>query len=68
VNVLKIRVGKKRTIAIPKKVAEELGINEGSKLVLQPIPDAMTPSLRGRKSLKILVDTIFLLLAYDLLG
>ena len=61
-NVLKIRVGKKRTIVIPKRVAEELGVDEGTilsayvegnKLVLEPIPDAVTLSLRGKKIAKV---------------
>ncbi len=32
---MEIRVGKKRTIAIPKNIAEALGIDEGSKPVLE---------------------------------
>ena len=31
-DILKIKVGKKRTIVIPKKVAVELGIDEGTIL------------------------------------
>ncbi len=30
-----IQVGKKRAIYIPKHVAEEMGINEGDKMVLE---------------------------------
>ncbi len=61
-DILKIRVGKKRTIVIPKKVATELGIDEGTilavsteggKLVLEPIPDAVTLSLKGKKIARI---------------
>jgi len=61
-NILKIRVGKKRTIVIPKRVAEELGVDEGTilsayveggRLVLEPIPDAVTLSLRGKKIAKV---------------
>ncbi len=61
-DILKIRVGKKRTIVIPKKVAAELGIDEGTilavsteggKLVLEPIPDAVTLSLKGKKIARI---------------
>ncbi len=55
---LEIRVGKRRTIVIPKPVAEALGIREGSRLelrleegriVLEPVPDAVELSLRGEK-------------------
>jgi len=55
---VEIRVGRKRTIVIPKAVAEALGIDEGSKLkltvengkiILEPIPDAIQLSLRGDK-------------------
>ncbi len=67
---MEIRVGKKRTIVIPKAVAEVLGIDEGSKLllevkegymVLKPVPDAIYLSLYGEKiartSLKELEET-----------
>ena len=59
---VEVRVGRKRTIVIPKNVAEELGIDEGSKLllevrdgyiVLKPLPDAITLSLRGEKIAKV---------------
>lgn len=59
---LTIRVGRKRTIVIPKKVADMLGIDEGShmllivdsgRLELIPLPDAITLSLRGKKFAKI---------------
>lgn len=51
-------MGRKRTVVIPKTVAEALGIDEGSRLVLEvrgdhivlrPLPDAVTLSLRGEK-------------------
>ncbi len=57
-----IRVGKKRTIVIPKKIAEVLGIEEGSRLVLEvrdnnivlkPLPNAIHLSLYGEKIAKI---------------
>ncbi len=60
--VTEIRVGKKRTIVIPKSVAEALGIDEGSRLrlevrgdsiILKPIPDAIQLSLHGEKIAKI---------------
>ena len=59
---LVIRVGRKRTIVIPKRVAERLGIDEGDYLLLtihndkievKPMPNAITLSLRGRKIAKI---------------
>jgi len=55
---VEVRVGRKRTIVIPKAIAEALGIDEGSKLkltvengkiILEPIPDAIQLSLRGDK-------------------
>jgi len=53
-----IRVGKRRTIVIPKYVSDVLGIDEGSKLelivkdgciILKPLPDAIYLSLHGEK-------------------
>ncbi|MEM0066569.1 MAG: AbrB/MazE/SpoVT family DNA-binding domain-containing protein [Candidatus Nezhaarchaeales archaeon] len=53
-----IRVGRKRTIVIPKKIADMLGIDEGSRVMLVvsdnkleviPLPDAITLSLKGKK-------------------
>ncbi|MCE4599009.1 MAG: AbrB/MazE/SpoVT family DNA-binding domain-containing protein [Desulfurococcales archaeon] len=58
VLVLEVTVGRRRTIVIPKRVAEMLGISEGSRLelrvedgriVLEPIPDAVELSLHGEK-------------------
>lgn len=55
---LEVRVGKRRTIVIPKRVAEALGIDEGSilelrveegRIVLEPVPDAVELALRGEK-------------------
>ncbi|MEM0262304.1 MAG: AbrB/MazE/SpoVT family DNA-binding domain-containing protein [Ignisphaera sp.] len=52
----------KKTVAIPKKIAEKLGIDENSRLVMIvdedeiemiPLPDAVTLSLRGRKIARI---------------
>ncbi len=56
--VLEVTVGRRRTIIIPKRVAEMLGISEGSwlelrvedgRIVLEPIPDAVELSLHGEK-------------------
>jgi len=64
---MNVRVGKKRTIVIPKAVAEALDINEGSKLVLElkedyiilrPIPDAVTLSMKGRKISRVSIDEL----------
>ncbi|MEM0038684.1 MAG: AbrB/MazE/SpoVT family DNA-binding domain-containing protein [Zestosphaera sp.] len=55
---LTIRVGRKRTIVIPKRIADMLGIDEGSRVMLVvgdnkleviPLPDAITLSLKGKK-------------------
>jgi len=62
-----IRVGRKRTIVIPKAVAEALGIDEGSRLllevrdgciVLKPIPDAISLSLKGEKIARITLEEL----------
>ena len=64
---LEIRVGRKRTIVIPKAVAEALGIDEGSRLVLEvrdgyillkPIPDAISLSIRGEKIAKVSIEDL----------
>jgi len=56
------RIGKKRTLVIPRNIAEKLGIKEGDKtkitvmedkLVLQPIRDAVWLSLYGKKVTKV---------------
>lgn len=55
---LKTRIGKKRVLVIPKKIAEFLGLREGSqvkitafkdKLVIEPVHDAIWLSLYGEK-------------------
>ncbi|MEM2008692.1 MAG: AbrB/MazE/SpoVT family DNA-binding domain-containing protein [Ignisphaera sp.] len=57
-----VRVGRKRTIVILKKVADMLGIDEGSRVVLAvsnnkleviPLPDAITLSLKDKKVARI---------------
>ncbi len=51
-----VRVGKRRTIVIPRQLAEEVGIEEGRRvliearggeLVLRPVPDAIDLALQG---------------------
>ena len=57
-QIVSVHVGKRRTIVIPKAVAEALGIGEGSRLllelrgdhiVLKPVSDAITLSVKGEK-------------------
>lgn len=59
---IEVKVGKKRTIVIPKAIAESLGIVEGgkvilkveeNKLIIEPIPDAVWLALHGKKVAKI---------------
>ena len=59
---IEIRVGRRRTIVIPKNIAKALGIDEGSRLklevhgdsiVLKPVPDAIQLSVHGEKIAKI---------------
>ncbi|PCN50909.1 AbrB family transcriptional regulator [Candidatus Geothermarchaeota archaeon ex4572_27] len=66
-QTIEIRVGKKRTIVIPKRVAEALGIREGSRLrlevkgdhmVLRPVPDAIWLSLYGEKIARISLEEL----------
>lgn len=60
--ITEVRVGRRRTIVIPKAVAEALGIEEGSRLrlevrgdsiVLRVIPDAIWLSVYGEKFAKV---------------
>ena len=62
---MNIRVGRKRTIVIPKAVAEALGIDEGSELVLElregyivlrPVLDAITLSIKGEKVARVSIE------------
>ncbi len=64
---VEVRVGKRRTIVIPKKVAEALGIDEGSRLrlevrgdsiILKPVPDAIQLSIRGEKIARISLEEL----------
>ena len=59
---VEVRVGRKRTLVIPKRVAEALGIDEGSRLLIEvkrgymivrPLPDAIHLSLHGEKLAKV---------------
>jgi AbrB family looped-hinge helix DNA binding protein len=62
-----IRVGRKRTIVIPRSVAERFDIDEGSKLLLEvnndkimlkPLPDAVALALRGEKIATVDIEDI----------
>jgi AbrB family looped-hinge helix DNA binding protein len=62
-----LRVGKKRTVVIPKAIAEALNIDEGSRLlaevkdgyiILKPLPDAITLSLKGNKITKVTLNEL----------
>lgn len=66
-QTFEIRVGKKRTIVIPKVVAEMLSIDEGSRLVLEvrdgsivlkPVLDAITLSIRGEKIARVNLEDL----------
>jgi AbrB family looped-hinge helix DNA binding protein len=64
---MEIHVGKKRTIVIPKAIAEALNIDEGSRILLElkneyviikPLPDAITLSLKGEKIARITLEEL----------
>ena len=55
---VKARIGKKRVLVIPKKIAEQLNLDEGStvkitasgnKIIIEPLRDAIWLSLHGEK-------------------
>jgi len=65
--ITEIRVGKRRTIVIPKAVAEALNIEEGSRLrlevrgdsiVLKVVPDAAWLSVHGEKFAKVTLEEL----------
>lgn len=65
--LFEVRVGRKRTIVIPKAVAEALRIDEGSRIlievqgdhaVIKPLPDAIDLSLHGVKIAKITLEEL----------
>jgi AbrB family looped-hinge helix DNA binding protein len=64
---IELRVGKKRTVVMPKAIAEALNIDEGSRLlaevkdgyiILKPLPDAITLSLKGNKIAKVTLNEL----------
>ncbi len=59
---MKAKVGKKRVLVIPKKIAERVGINEGTivelkeegnKIIIEPLRDAVWLSIYGEKITKV---------------
>lgn len=61
------RIGKKRTLVIPKVIAEKLGLDEGcrvrirvesDKIIMEPIYDAVWLSLHGRKIAKTVLEDL----------
>jgi len=66
-QTLEVRVGKKRTIVIPKIIADLLNIDEGSRLILEvrdgkiiltPQPDAITLSIKGSKIARLSLEDL----------
>ncbi len=66
-QAIEVRVGKRRTIVIPKAVAEMLGIEEGSRLelrveegriILELVPDAVSLSLYGEKIARVTLEEL----------
>jgi len=62
-----VKVCRRRTIVIPKKFADVLGIGEGSRLllevkdgglVLKPLPDAIRLSLYGEKIAEVKLEEL----------
>lgn len=65
--ITEIRVGKRRTIVIPKAIAEALNIEEGSRLrvevrgdsiVLKVVPDAVWLSVHGEKFARVTLEEL----------
>ncbi|MBS7637478.1 AbrB/MazE/SpoVT family DNA-binding domain-containing protein [Candidatus Bathyarchaeota archaeon] len=61
------RVGKKRTLVIPKAVSDRLGLEEGcrvrvtvdgERVVLEPLHDAVWLSLHGRKIARVTLEEL----------
>ncbi len=66
-RTLEVRVGKRRTLVIPKAIADMLGIREGSRLemrveegriVLEKVPDAVELSLHGEKVARVSLEEL----------
>jgi len=64
---IKTKIGKKRILVIPKKIAEQAGIKEGTRvklklteegIIITPIPDPIELSLKGKKVAKITLEEL----------
>ena len=64
---VKTKIGKKRVLVIPKKIAEKAGIKEGIQVKLKltdegiiiiPIPDAVELSLKGKKITRVTLEEL----------
>ena len=64
---VEVRVGRRRTLVIPKAVAEEVGIEEGSRvllrveggrIVIEPVRDAIWLALRGEKVARVALEEL----------
>lgn len=62
-----MRAGKRRTVVIPKKIAEKLGVEEGmfmtveidsGKIILKPEPDAILIAIKGRKIARVTLEEL----------
>ena len=67
VSEVRVRLSKKNTLYIPKRIAEAVGIREGSvlrlrvegcRIVIEPIPDAVELSLRGEKVARVSLEEL----------
>ena len=61
ISEIKVRVSKKNTLYIPKAIASAVGLKaggfvklrvEGSKIIIEPIPDPFELALKGSKFAK----------------
>ncbi|RLI70966.1 AbrB family transcriptional regulator [Archaeoglobales archaeon] len=65
--MVRMRVGKRRTVVIPKEIAEKLGVEEGmfmeveveeDRIVLKPESDAISIAMRGKKVAKTTLEEL----------
>ncbi len=65
--VVEVRVGRRRTIVIPKKIAQSVGIEEGTlvamkvegeKIIIEPKKDAVWLALHGKKVAKVTLEEL----------
>lgn len=61
VSEVKVKLSRKNTLYIPRSMAEDLGIKggdtvklrlEGSKIIIEPIPDPFSLAMKGSKFAK----------------